>query len=112
MDSDLSPVYTMPAFDRVRENFLKKVEDELLSKASALTYPTGKNVLVRAISSLGHPKAFTETTLRNFCVANTSSLDGKESTVEFMLHLFTKFTEVGRTGNNRLVDTMDKHCYF
>lgn len=86
----------MPAFDRVRENFLKRVEDDISSKSGVLCRETDpvRNLFVHTITSLGYSSMHVESLIAELCSVDSITLDGDYRTLDFILRLFKELVKV------------------
>ena len=97
MESQESSGYVMPAFDRVRENFLKRVEDDMKAKSSDYKSFHGNNPFIRSISNLGYSHTLVERMVKSCCRTSTIILDGNEKNLSFVLKLFQELVKVFAT---------------
>jgi hypothetical protein len=103
MNSGDMNMYTMPAFDRVRENFLKRVEDDIKSNSASSAHGASKdtksarNLFIRNITSLGYSHIPVESAIADLCSADSTNLDGDKRTLDFIWKLFKELIKVTKS---------------
>mmetsp|Transcript_10133 Transcript_10133/g.15363 ORF Transcript_10133/g.15363 Transcript_10133/m.15363 type:complete len:725 (+) Transcript_10133:58-2232(+) len=88
--------HEMPNFDRVRENFLKRVESGLASRNMSASHnhtSRAKNLFVMSVMSLGYLSTDIDREIFQYASRFGPELDGLETTLEFMEYLFEHLNE-------------------